>query len=61
VPQQQIVEDYLLSASSAEVQTDWIDAALNEVTAEGGINKYLAGIGIDQTMQNAIKKQILGH
>jgi hypothetical protein len=43
------------------VQTDWIDAALNEVTAEGGINKYLAGIGIDQTMQNAIKKQILGH
>ena len=61
VPQRQIVEDYLLSASSAEVQTDWIDAALNEVTNEGGINKYLAGIGIDQTMQNAIKKKILGH
>ena len=61
VPRQQIVEDYLLSSSVGEVNEDWIDAALKEVDAAGGINKYLSGIGIDASMQNAIKKHVLGH
>ncbi|HEY5501832.1 MAG TPA: tyrosine-protein phosphatase [Candidatus Anoxymicrobiaceae bacterium] len=61
VPRQQIVQEYLLSSNSGSVSADWLDAALNEVDAAGGINKYLSGIGIDSSMQNAIKKNVLGH
>ena len=43
------------------MSADWLEAALSEVDAAGGINKYLAGLGIDSSMQNAIKKNILGH
>lgn len=60
VPRKQIVEEYLLSATTGSVSADWLEAALSEVDAAGGINKYLAGLGIDSSMQNAIKK-ILGH
>ncbi|HEY5494227.1 MAG TPA: tyrosine-protein phosphatase [Candidatus Anoxymicrobiaceae bacterium] len=61
VPRKQIVEEYLLSATTGSVSADWLEAALSEVDAAGGINKYLAGLGIDSSMQNAIKKNILGH
>jgi hypothetical protein len=61
VSRKQIVDEYLLSSSSGAVNADWLDAALNEVDAAGGINKYLAGIGIDPSMQSAIMKEILGH
>jgi protein-tyrosine phosphatase len=61
VPRAQIVEEYLLSSQSGAVNADWLEGALNEVDAAGGINKYLAGIGIDSSMQSAIKKEILGH
>lgn len=61
VPRQQIVQEYLLSSNSGSVSADWLEAALNEVDAAGGINKYLSGIGIDSSMQNAIKKNVLGH
>jgi protein-tyrosine phosphatase len=61
VPRQEIVEDYLLSSNSGLVNADWIKSALNEVDAAGGIEKYLAGIGINSSTQNAIKKQILGN
>jgi protein-tyrosine phosphatase len=61
VPRNQIVEDYLLSSGTGRVDQDWIDAALNEVDAEGGISKYLSGIGINQSMQNAIRKAVLGN
>jgi protein-tyrosine phosphatase len=60
VPRQQIVDDYLLSSGTGAVDQDWIQAALNEVDAEGGISKYLSGIGISQSMQNSIRKSILG-
>lgn len=61
VPRQQIVEDYLLSSNSGLVNADWIKSALSEVDAAGGIKKYLAGIGINSSMQNAIKKQVMGN
>ena len=60
VPRKQIVDEYLLSAGTGAVDADWIEAALTEVDAEGGINKYLSSIGINSSMQNAIKKAILG-
>ena len=61
VPRQQIVEDYLLSSNTGSVSADWLQAALDEVDAAGGINKYLSGIGINTATQNAIKKNVLGN
>lgn len=60
VSRPQIIQDYMLSEDTGAVDPAWIKAALAEVDAEGGINKYLTGIGIGPSMQSAIKKEILG-
>jgi len=60
VSRPQIIQDYMLSEDTGEVDQAWIKAALAEVDAEGGIEKYLTGIGIDPSMQSAIKKEIIG-
>jgi protein-tyrosine phosphatase len=61
VSRPQIVDDYLLSTDTGAADPLWLEAALGEVDAAGGINKYLAGLGIDSSMQNAIKKNVLGN
>jgi protein-tyrosine phosphatase len=60
VPRKQVVSEYMLSASSGAVNEKWINAALDEVDAQGGIQKYMTGIGISPSMQAAIKKNVLG-
>jgi protein-tyrosine phosphatase len=61
VPRGQIVDEYMLSVSSGAVNAAWIKAALDEVEAEGGIEKYLSGIGVSPALQSAIKKNVLGN
>ncbi|MHB8894722.1 MAG: tyrosine-protein phosphatase [Candidatus Geothermincolia bacterium] len=60
VPRQEIVEDYLLSADAGlKVDEEWLDAVFRAVDAAGGIQNYLSGIGIDASMQNAIRQAVL--
>jgi protein-tyrosine phosphatase len=60
VPRQDIRKEYLLSREAGqEVDGRWIDAVFRAVDAAGGIEKYLDGIGIDATMQSAIRTSVL--
>jgi protein-tyrosine phosphatase len=55
-----IMADYLLSRKAGkEVKAEWIQAALEQVEDEGGIEVFLSNRGIGPKMQQAVRASLL--
>ncbi len=55
-----IMADYLLSRKAGkEVKAEWLQAALEQVGDEGGIEAFLSNRGIGREMQQAVRANLL--
>jgi len=60
VDQETIMSDYLLSLEAGYwVDASWLQAVLDEVESEGGIEIFLTHRGVDADIQAAVKKNLL--
>ena len=60
VDRQTILDDYLLSTSDpAHADTSAMRNLLDEIDRQGGIQTYLAGIGITPEMQKSIRDALV--
>jgi protein tyrosine/serine phosphatase len=60
VPREQIIADYMLSETIGfTISPTWIEAVLNRVGEEGGIEAFLLTCGVDQKTQAAIRDNLL--
>jgi protein-tyrosine phosphatase len=62
VPRETVIQDYLLSNvayGQTVVYRSWLEAALDEVNARGGIENYLTSSGVSQSVKQAVRANLL--
>jgi len=62
VERETIVEDYLLSNTAyggTAVIRSWIEAVLDEVDSRGGIDVFLGSVGVNKSVQTAVRANLL--